>query len=31
MRTVFSRWCREHSYEGAAESLERDWERMAVL
>ena len=31
MRTVFSRWCREHSYEGAAESLERDWERMATF
>ena len=31
MRTVFSRWCREHSYERAAESLERDWERMATF
>ena len=31
MRTVFSRWCREHSYEGAAESLERDWERMVTF
>ena len=24
-------WCREHSYEGAAESLERDWERMVTF
>ena len=31
MRSVFSRWCREHSYERAAESLERDWERMVTF
>ena len=31
LRDVFGRWCREHSYEGAAESLERDWERMVTF
>ena len=31
LRDVFSRWAREHSYEGAAESLERDWERMVTF
>ena len=31
MRSVFSRWCREQSYERAAESLERDWERMVTF
>lgn len=31
MRSVFTRWCREHSYEGAAESLERDWDRMVTF
>ena len=31
MRSVFSRWCREHSYESATESLERDWERMVTF
>ena len=31
LRDVFGRWCREHSYEGAAESLERNWERMVTF
>ena len=31
LRDVFGSCCREHSYEGAAESLERDWERMATF
>ncbi len=31
LRGVFGRWCREHSYEGAAESLERDWTRRVTL
>ena len=31
MRSVFSRWCRENSYELATENLERDWDRMVTL
>ena len=31
LRDVFGRWCREHSYERAAESLERNWERMVTF
>ena len=31
LRDVFGRWDREHSYEEAAESLERDWERMVTF
>ena len=31
LRDVFGRWAREHSYEGAAESLEHDWERMVTF
>lgn len=31
LRDVFGRWAREHSYEGAAQSLERDWERMVTF
>ena len=31
LRDVFGRWCREHSYEAAAESLKRDWERMVTF
>ena len=31
LRNVFGRWCREHSYEAAAESLERDWVRMVAF
>ena len=31
LRDVFGSWCREPSYEGAAESLERDWERMVTF
>ena len=27
-RTVFTRWCGDHSYEAASEALERDWDRM---
>ena len=26
LRTVFTRWCGDHSYEAASEALERDWE-----
>ena len=25
LRTVFTRWCGDHSYEAASEALERDW------
>ena len=31
LRDVFGRWARELSYEGAAQSLERDWERMVTF
>ena len=31
MRGVFVRWSRQHSYEAAAESLERDWDRMVTF
>ena len=31
MRDVFVRWSRQHSYETAAESLERDWDRMVTF
>ena len=31
LKSVFSGWCRERSYDGAAESLERDWERMVTF
>ena len=31
MRDVFVRWSRQHSYEAAAESLERDWDRMVTF
>ena len=31
MRDVFVRWSRQHSYEMAAESLERDWDRMVTF
>ena len=31
LRDVFRSWARGHSYEGAAESLERDWERMVTF
>ena len=31
LRDVFSRWCRDHSYEAASETLERDWDRMATF
>ena len=31
IRDVFVRWSRQHSYETAAESLERDWDRMVTF
>ena len=31
LRSVFSRWCREHAYDSASESLERDWDRMVTF
>ena len=31
MRDVFVRWSCQHSYEAAAESLERDWDRMVTF
>ena len=31
IRDVFVRWSRQHSYEAAAESLERDWDRMVTF
>ena len=31
LKSVFAGWCRERSYDAAAESLERDWERMVTF
>ena len=31
LKSAFSGWCRERSYDAAAESLERDWERMVTF
>ena len=31
LRTEFTRWCRDHSYEAASVTLERDWDRMCHL
>ena len=31
LRTVFIRWCRDHSYDAASEALERDWDRMITF
>ena len=31
LRSLFCGWCRERSYDGAAESLERDWDRMVTF
>ena len=31
LRTVFTRWCGDHSYEAASEALERDWDRMVTF
>ena len=31
LRSVFSRWCSDHSYEAASETLERDWDRMVTF
>ena len=28
---MFSRWCSDHSYEAASETLERDWDRMVTF
>ena len=31
LRTAFTRWCCDRSYEAAAEALERDWDRMITF
>ena len=31
LKSEFGAWCREHSYDAAAETLERDWERMVTF
>ena len=31
LRTEFTRWCRDHSYEAASVTLERDWDRMITF
>ena len=31
LKSVFTAWCRERSYDAAAETLERDWERMVTF
>ena len=31
LRTVFTRWCGDHSYEAASQALERDWDRMVTF
>ena len=31
LKSVFAAWCRERSYDAAAETLERDWERMVTF
>ena len=31
LKSVFVGWCRERSYDAAAESLERDWDRMVTF
>ena len=31
LKSVFARLCRERSYDTAAESLERDWDRMVTF
>ena len=31
IRTEFTRWCRDHSYEAASVTLERDWDRMITF
>ena len=31
LRTVFTRWCGDHSYDAASEALERDWDRMVTF
>ena len=31
LRTEFTKWCRDHSYEAACVTLERDWDRMITF
>ena len=31
LRTAFSKWCRNRSYDAASETLERDWDRMTTF
>ena len=31
LRTMFTGWCRDHSYEAASETLERVWDRMITF
>ena len=31
LRTEFTRWCRDHFYEAACVTLERDWDRMITF
>ena len=31
LRTAFSKWCRDRSYDAASETLERDWDRMTTF
>ena len=31
LRTLFTGWCRDHSYEAASETLERVWDRMITF
>ncbi|MCY4579683.1 MAG: IS256 family transposase [Chloroflexi bacterium] len=31
LKSVFAGWCRERSYDAAAETLERDWDRMVTF
>ena len=28
---MLTSWCRDHSYEAAAEAFERDWDRMVTF
>ena len=31
LRSVFTRWCQDHSYDAASETLERDWDWMVTF
>ena len=31
LRSLFAGWCRERSYDGSADSLERDWDRIVTF